>query len=123
MDTTLFVVIDIEGMNEHSNVNAVPAKMKSTFESIVDATDEFCETHLNNEYAKLSKELAAALSRKRPSPLLKGKINTWACGIVYALGYVRLLVDDEVVMRRRFQRSPMICPCVRILCDRRAPLL
>jgi hypothetical protein len=82
-------------MKEHSNVNSVPAGMKSIFESIVDATGEFCETYLDDEYAQLSIELASALSRKRPSPLLRGNINTWACGIVYALGYVNFLFDES----------------------------
>ena len=82
-------------MKEHGNVNSVPAKMKSIFGSIVNLTDEFCETYLNDEYARLSKELAAALCRKRPSPLLRGNINTWACGIVYALGYVNFLFDKS----------------------------
>ena len=84
-----------KSMKEHSNRNSVPAKMKPIFENIVAATDEFCETYLNDEYAQLSKELAAALSRKRPSPLLRGNINTWACGIIYALGYVNFLFDKS----------------------------
>ena len=69
--------------------------MKPTFESIVELTDEFCREYLNDEYAQLSRELAAALSRKRPSPLLRGSADIWACGIVYALGYVNFLFDKS----------------------------
>jgi len=33
------------------------------------------------------------LSRKRPSPLAGGRVATWACGILYALGTVNFLFD------------------------------
>jgi hypothetical protein len=38
--------------------------------------------------------MAAALSRKRPSPLEGGQTRSWAAGIVYALGRVNFLSDD-----------------------------
>ena len=37
--------------------------------------------------------MAAALARKRPSPLLRGRGNTWACGITYTIGTVNFLFD------------------------------
>lgn len=37
--------------------------------------------------------MAAALSRKRPSPLVGGRAKSWATGIVYALGRVNFLFD------------------------------
>lgn len=40
------------------------------------------------------RSLAAALARKRPSPLLRGKPETWASGIVHALGVVNFLFDN-----------------------------
>jgi hypothetical protein len=55
----------------------------------------FCEEKLNEEYYELSCDLCAALSRKRPSPLLSGKANTWACGIIHALGTVNFLFDPS----------------------------
>ena len=82
-------------MKENSKASSVPAQMKSTFESIAERTDEFCREYLNDEYAQLSRELVAALSRKRPSPLLRGGEDTWACGVVYALGYVNFLFDKS----------------------------
>ena len=83
-------------MKKNGKALAVPAQMKFAFESIVERTDEFCAEYLNDEYAQLSRELAATLSRKRPSPLLRGSFETWACGIVYALGYVNFLFDASV---------------------------
>ena len=35
----------------------------------------------------------AALCRKRPSPLVSGKPETWACAVLYALGQVNYLSD------------------------------
>ncbi|MGA7952212.1 MAG: DUF6398 domain-containing protein [Gloeobacterales cyanobacterium] len=43
----------------------------------------------------MCRKLAAALSRKRPSPLATGKANTWACAIVHALGMVNFLFDPS----------------------------
>jgi hypothetical protein len=50
---------------------------------------------LNNEYAQLSRRLAATLARKRPSPIARGKPEVWACAIVYALGTVNFLFDKS----------------------------
>lgn len=58
-------------------------------------TDAFCREFLNDEYAELCRKLAAALARKRPSPLLRGKPKTWACGIVRTIGWVNYLDDPS----------------------------
>ncbi len=68
--------------------------LKPILESIVCMTDEFCHEHLNNEYAELCRRLAEKLSRKRPSPLLRGKPTTWASGIVRTIGWVNYLDDS-----------------------------
>ena len=73
----------------------VPNKMKSKFEEITSLTDAFCSAYLNTEYAQLSRQLTAALCRKRPSPLVKGQAKSWACGIIHALGMVNFLYDPE----------------------------
>ena len=71
----------------------VPKNMQGVFEAIVALTDEFSKNHLNSEYAQLARHATAALCRKRPSPLACGRPNTWACGIIYALGFVNFLFD------------------------------
>jgi hypothetical protein len=73
----------------------VPEVMRPAYEAIVARLDPFCAQHLNAEYATLCRELAAALARKRPSPLTRGKPEIWACGIVYALGTVNFLFDKS----------------------------
>ena len=74
---------------------SVPRKTRERYEAITGITDEFCHEHLNEEYAELSRKMAAALSRKRPSPLECGQTRSWAAGIVYALGRVNFLSDDS----------------------------
>ena len=75
----------------------VPKKMRATFDAIVALTDEFSEQHLNDEYAHLARQISAALCRKRPSPLTRGYINSWACGVIYALGSVNFLFDKTQI--------------------------
>lgn len=73
----------------------VPKEMQAIYETIIGLTDPFCEKHLNEEYAQLARLLTAALCRKRPSPLAKGTANGWACGVIYALGFVNFLFDKS----------------------------
>lgn len=71
----------------------VPAAMQEKFDTLAQATDAFCDQHLNDEYKQLIRLALAALCRKRPSPLLKGQENSWAAGAVHALGTVNFLFD------------------------------
>jgi hypothetical protein len=73
----------------------VPEKMRGVYDEIIALTDAVCVRHLSQEYADLSRGMAAALSRKRPSPLASGRPKTWAAGIVYALGQVNFLFDKS----------------------------
>ncbi|MCY3017047.1 MAG: DUF6398 domain-containing protein [Planctomycetota bacterium] len=50
---------------------------------------------MNDEYADLCRKLTAKLGRKRPSPLVSGLPNTWASGIVRAIGWGNFLDEDE----------------------------
>ena len=74
---------------------SVPDSLRPAYESVAALLDPFCAQHLNDEYAQLSRELAAALARKRPSPLARGKPEIWACGIAYAIGTVNFLFDQS----------------------------
>lgn len=71
----------------------VPAALREKFDAIAQATDAFCDQRLNDEYKKVIRQALAALSRKRPSPLLKGKEQAWAAGVVHAVGMVNFLFD------------------------------
>ncbi len=64
-------------------------------EQIVSMTDKFCWERLNEEYAVLCRRLVEKLARKRPSPLISGKPETWACGIIRTIGWVNFLDDSS----------------------------
>ena len=70
-----------------------PGEAKSLAGELIEMTDAFCKEFLNEEYAELCRKLATALARKRPSPLLQGKLETWACGVVRTIGWVNYLDD------------------------------
>src|SRR5208337_5599427 len=41
------------------------------------------------------RKLTAALARKRPSPLTRGKPEVWACAVVRVIGWVNFLDDSS----------------------------
>ncbi len=71
----------------------VPKAMQPLFDVVSRLIDDFCRDQLNEEYSLLARELAAVLCRKRPSPLLKGKPEQWACACVYVIGSTNFLHD------------------------------
>ena len=73
----------------------VPGEVAPVLELILAMTDQFCREKLNEEYAVLCRGLAEKLARKRPSPLLGGKPETWACGIIRTIGWVNFLDDSS----------------------------
>jgi hypothetical protein len=73
----------------------VPKAMQEKYNAIVELTNSFSKEILDEEYAQLIRYAVAALSRKRPSPLEKGKANSWACGIVHAIGMVNFVFDNS----------------------------
>jgi len=66
---------------------------QQTVDEIAGLVDAFCREHLNEEYAELCRRLTEKLARKRPSPVVSGKSNTWACGVVRTIGWVNFLDD------------------------------
>ena len=72
----------------------VPKAYAARVSAVVRMTDAFCDVHLNAEYKGLCREMAVATCQKG-SPVLKGKAEGWAAGIVYALGRVNFLDDPN----------------------------
>jgi len=72
---------------------AVPEIVQPRFDEVVGLTDAVCRTHLTDEYAAPARQLAAALARKRPSPLMRGHCDTWACGVMSTIGAINFLFD------------------------------
>ncbi len=77
------------------NSEKVPKTMREKYDEITTLTDAFCTRHLNDDYAKLVRQATAALARKRPSPLARGKAAGWACGVTHAIGMVNFLFDPS----------------------------
>jgi hypothetical protein len=73
----------------------VPKAIQPIFDVVSGHIDQFCKQHLNEEYSQVSSELAAALCRKRPSPMEKGKPEQWACACVYVIGSANFLHDKS----------------------------
>src|SRR3984893_18496181 len=73
----------------------IAEEVQPVFEVIAGLVDAVCMEHLNEEYAVLCRRLTEKLARKRPSPLLSGNPNTWACGIVRTIGWVNFLDDKS----------------------------
>ncbi len=76
-------------------MGSIPKLMAPIYEKVVGLTDDVCKRQLNSEYRDLARAMAAALCRKRPSPLRSGQPRTWACSIVYVLGRINFLGDPS----------------------------
>jgi hypothetical protein len=71
------------------------AAVRQAHDRIVALTDAFCRDHLDAEYGALCRKMAGVLARKRPSPLTRGKPESWASGIVRVVGWVNFLGDPS----------------------------
>jgi Domain of unknown function (DUF6398) len=75
----------------------VPTAMRGYVGEILAITDRVCSEHLDGEYAELCRRLVAKLARKRPSPLARGTLRTWAAGAIYAVGSNNFLFDPSQI--------------------------
>ncbi|QRM28348.1 DUF6398 domain-containing protein [Microvirga sp. VF16] len=82
-------------MTKVSRSRSVPKAMQVTYDTITALTNAFCRDRLNDDYLELAQDMAAALCRKRPSPVTSGQPRTWACGIIYTLGQINFLSDKS----------------------------
>jgi hypothetical protein len=73
----------------------IPEAARPAYEAIVGLIDAFCQEHLDEEYRVLCRKLAGILARKRPSPLTRGKPDSWASGIVRVVGWANFLGDPS----------------------------
>lgn len=73
----------------------VPKEMTEIYEEISKILIAYSEKYLNKEYEELCLHALEKLCRKRPSPLKSGRSNTWAAGIVYAIGSNNFIFDKS----------------------------
>jgi hypothetical protein len=86
---------DMESAVNHRSGEMVPKSLRPIYEQIVGMTDAFCRQHLDSDYAALCIKMAAALARKRPSPLTRSHTRSWAGAILYVLGRLNFLFDPS----------------------------
>jgi hypothetical protein len=55
----------------------------------------FTDEKLDEEYFELSKNLLMKLGRKREVPFVRGRLDVWAGGIIYAIGSINFLFDKS----------------------------
>lgn len=72
--------------------------------TVIGITDDFCLLHLDEEYARLCRNVVGKLARKRPSPLLRGDLRIWASGVIYALASQNFLFDKSQPMHLNAQQ-------------------
>ncbi len=70
-------------------------KLKERVSKITELATGFCSKKLDEEYFKLVEKVIGKLSRKRPSPLLRGKEEIWSAAVVHAVGQVNFLYDKS----------------------------
>ena len=68
-------------------------KIEAISQELIEMTGEFCDQHLDEDYKQLAKKLILKMKRKRQVPFLRGRVNTWAAAIIYALGQINFLFD------------------------------
>lgn len=73
-------------------LSQVPVQMRPRFLELVAITDSFCDTHLNQDYKLLCRDMAAVCCIKG-APVGTGKASSWAAGIVYSVGTINFLSD------------------------------
>jgi len=70
-------------------------KIETISQELIRLTGEFCDNYVDDEYKQLSEKLILKMKRKRQVPFLLGRANTWAAGVVYALGQINFLFDPS----------------------------
>lgn len=64
-------------------------------EKLLKLVQSFCQSYLDDEYEQLSIKMVEKLGRKRIVPFMSGKPETWAAGIIHALGTINFLFDKN----------------------------
>lgn len=73
----------------------IPKEMQRRYAQIARLLEAFSHRHLNDEYCELLLQALSKLCRKRPSPVAKGWAETWAAGIVHAVGTANFIFDRK----------------------------
>lgn len=70
-------------------------KIETISQELIEMTGEFCDEYLNDEYKALARKLVLKMKRKHQVPFLSGWSESWAAGVIYALGQINFLSDQS----------------------------
>ena len=84
----------------YAAVMNIPIQMRPIYGELAEIISDYCGRFLSEDYRVLCLRLLEKLCRKRPSPLLNGRRNTWAAGIVYAIAANNLIFDKSMPIHR-----------------------
>lgn len=70
-------------------------KIETISQELIEMTGGFCDEHLNDEYKELARKLILKMKRKHQVPFLRGWTESWAAGVIYALGQINFLSDQS----------------------------
>lgn len=69
--------------------------VQARLDAITAITDAVCAERLGDEYAGLARAATEALTTAPETPILRGKVEGWAAGVVRAVGFVNFLSDPS----------------------------
>ncbi len=72
----------------------VPEKLRGRLAEIVAITARFCDEHLDEEFKRLCRDMAAVLCAGG-CPVTSGKAAGWAAGMIYSVAWVNFLGDPS----------------------------
>ncbi|MFQ5857586.1 MAG: DUF6398 domain-containing protein [Anaerolineae bacterium] len=76
-----------------ARTKAEKKKIEAISQELLQLTGAFCDQFLDEDYKQLAEKLILKMRRKHQVPFLRGRVNTWAGAIIYALGQINFLFD------------------------------
>ncbi len=73
----------------------IPESLKIKYIEVTAITDDVCKKYISDEFASIVRKATSALCCLPDSPINKGAVKAWACGITHAIGMVNFLYDNH----------------------------
>ena len=76
----------VEGDKSGLNMpTGIPAQYQEEYAVVADMITDFCKDRFDDEFENLCLHALQKLCRKRTEPMVTGRNNMWAAGIIYAI--------------------------------------
>lgn len=72
----------------------LPDELIQRCAEIIVLTNAFCDQFLNDEYKEICREVITQLC-VHDSPIIRGKAESWAGGVIYSVGRVNFITDPS----------------------------